>query len=324
MPWPVEDRAALQQALEANVEPIWLVYDGGGPASAVVDAAVERPAASTPRRGRRAAPALGDHRRRRAHGRASRPGRTAGTDRRRAPPLRGVPPGAEARHDAGAGAGPWDRGLALLVDLRTHPPEVGAIHRVVRGVGWPTCAPDGVRRRRGVADGAGPARAGLDAARGCRGRRCAGSSCPRAKRARLRSPARPARRSRLAGRPSTRRFSTRCCCPRGASPRTPSAITTTPPARCALRPGRRAGRAARARSTSPTCSPWRRRAYGCLASRRPSDPSRAPGSCCARSRWSVGRARLSRLTTAPQACEAERRVRVTQPASRRTRSASTS
>src|SRR5207342_161216 len=44
MPWPVEDRAALQQALEAHVEPIWLVYDGGGPASAVVDAAVERPA----------------------------------------------------------------------------------------------------------------------------------------------------------------------------------------------------------------------------------------------------------------------------------------
>ena len=35
-----------------------------------------------------------------------------------------------ARHAPASGPGPWDFGLALLVDLRTHAPEVGAIHRV--------------------------------------------------------------------------------------------------------------------------------------------------------------------------------------------------
>ncbi len=35
---------------------------------------------------------------------------------------------------AGAGAGPWDRGLALLVDSTAYPPHLGAIHRVVTGM----------------------------------------------------------------------------------------------------------------------------------------------------------------------------------------------
>lgn len=35
------------------------------------------------------------------------------------------------RRRAGAGAGPWDYGLALLVDSATYPPRIGAIHRVV-------------------------------------------------------------------------------------------------------------------------------------------------------------------------------------------------
>ena len=61
MPWPVEDRASLQQALEAHVEPIWLVYDGGGPASAVVDTTVLEPPLRRHRDlRRRAAPVLGD------------------------------------------------------------------------------------------------------------------------------------------------------------------------------------------------------------------------------------------------------------------------
>jgi uncharacterized protein (DUF1015 family) len=38
------------------------------------------------------------------------------------------------RHAAGAGAGPWDRGLALLVDASTYGPQVHAIHRVVPGL----------------------------------------------------------------------------------------------------------------------------------------------------------------------------------------------
>ena len=38
------------------------------------------------------------------------------------------------RHAAGAGAGPWDRGLALLVDASTYGPQVHAIHRYVPGL----------------------------------------------------------------------------------------------------------------------------------------------------------------------------------------------
>jgi hypothetical protein len=39
------------------------------------------------------------------------------------------------RHAAGDGAGPWDRGLALLVDASAYGPQVHAIHRYVPGLG---------------------------------------------------------------------------------------------------------------------------------------------------------------------------------------------
>ena len=35
------------------------------------------------------------------------------------------------RRDAGSGPGPWDYGLALLVDAAAYPPSIGAIHRVI-------------------------------------------------------------------------------------------------------------------------------------------------------------------------------------------------
>jgi len=38
------------------------------------------------------------------------------------------------RRDAGCGAGPWDYGLALLVDSAAYPPRIGAIHRVLPGL----------------------------------------------------------------------------------------------------------------------------------------------------------------------------------------------
>ena len=38
------------------------------------------------------------------------------------------------RHAAGGGAGPWDYGLAFLVDAAAYPPRIGAIHRVVPGL----------------------------------------------------------------------------------------------------------------------------------------------------------------------------------------------
>ncbi|WP_425453411.1 DUF1015 domain-containing protein [Thermomonospora umbrina] len=39
------------------------------------------------------------------------------------------------RHAAGEGHGPWDYGLALLVDSARYPPHLGAIHRVLPGLG---------------------------------------------------------------------------------------------------------------------------------------------------------------------------------------------
>ncbi|NEA25256.1 DUF1015 family protein, partial [Actinomadura bangladeshensis] len=38
------------------------------------------------------------------------------------------------RHAAGDGPGPWDEGLALLVDSTRYPPHLGAIHRVLPGL----------------------------------------------------------------------------------------------------------------------------------------------------------------------------------------------
>jgi uncharacterized protein (DUF1015 family) len=38
------------------------------------------------------------------------------------------------RRAAGDGPGPWDYGLALLVDASAYPPNIGAIHRVIPGL----------------------------------------------------------------------------------------------------------------------------------------------------------------------------------------------
>ena len=55
-------------------------------------------------------------------------------DRRRPPPVRGVPSAAGPAAAGWRGAGPWDCGLALLVDSTAYPPQLGAIHRVVTGL----------------------------------------------------------------------------------------------------------------------------------------------------------------------------------------------
>jgi uncharacterized protein (DUF1015 family) len=134
MAGPVADRLALMQATRANVEPIYLVYDGGGPASAVVaevDGVPPLAQATTPDgithhlwaltdpsthaavaadlRGRRALIADGHH--------------------RYATYLE-----LQRIMTAEAGAGPWDRGLTLLVDSSSYGPQVHAIHRVVLGM----------------------------------------------------------------------------------------------------------------------------------------------------------------------------------------------
>ena len=40
----------------------------------------------------------------------------------------------ERRRQAGGHGGPWDLGLALLVDSAAYPPQLGAIHRVIVGL----------------------------------------------------------------------------------------------------------------------------------------------------------------------------------------------
>ncbi len=135
MAGPVSDRLALTRATAANLEPIFLLYDGGGPASQVVAAAVTTPPIVDARTDdgvthriwaiddpaqlatiaadllpRRAVIADGHHR--------------YATYRHYQ----------AERHTAGDGAGAWDFGLTFLVDATANGPQVHAIHRAVRGL----------------------------------------------------------------------------------------------------------------------------------------------------------------------------------------------
>ncbi|MEX5635467.1 DUF1015 domain-containing protein [Parafrankia sp. FMc2] len=135
MAGPVSDRLALTRATEANLEPIFLLYDGGGAASEAVAAAVrteplmdvstadgvthrlwtiEEPAAldviAADLLPRRAVIADGHHR--------------YATYRQYQ----------AERHAAGDGDGPWDHGLTFLVDATVSGPQVHPIHRAVRGL----------------------------------------------------------------------------------------------------------------------------------------------------------------------------------------------
>lgn len=134
-PGPVRDRLALMSEANANLEPIFLIHDGGGDAAKIVDDTaqaaplMEFPASdglvhrlwritdparlariSADLRGRQALIADGHHR--------------YATYRT-----------LQARHHrSGHGDGPWDHGLALLVDSTRYPPRLGAIHRVLPGL----------------------------------------------------------------------------------------------------------------------------------------------------------------------------------------------
>jgi uncharacterized protein (DUF1015 family) len=132
MSGPVSDRLALYTAVGADLEPIFLLYAGGGAAStAVADVSLAEPivdvelsdglrhrlwaltdpvvlaAVAADLRGRTAVIADGHH-------------RYATYLQRQA-----------AAWDAGAGAGPWDFGLTFLVDSSAFGPEVHPIHRVI-------------------------------------------------------------------------------------------------------------------------------------------------------------------------------------------------
>ncbi len=131
----VSDRLALTRATRANLEPIFLLYSGGGETSRVVSELVETvpqietttddgvthrlwaiddPTVLTAMAAdllpRRAVIADGHHR--------------YATYRQYQ----------AERHAAGDGSGPWDFGLAFLVDATVSGPRVHAIHRAVTGL----------------------------------------------------------------------------------------------------------------------------------------------------------------------------------------------
>ncbi|MEV5891075.1 DUF1015 family protein [Nonomuraea fuscirosea] len=177
MPGPVADRLALMSTTQANLEPIFLLYEGGsGTATALVDevAAKRRPlvtahtedglthrlwaitdpeeiaAINADLHHRQALIADGHHRyatyrvlQRQEHATPRELGISAPSTSRpdTSGPSEGHPGAGDpsnARTNAGnpgAGrAGPWDFGLALLVDSAAYPPDLKAIHRVIPGL----------------------------------------------------------------------------------------------------------------------------------------------------------------------------------------------
>ncbi len=132
MPGPVADRLELMRATGSNLEPILLVYDGGGDTATVLDevAAGEPTLRTVSEDGlTQQLWALTD---RDLIGRIQRdlaPRQALIADgHHRWATYRRLQ---AERRAAGRGDGPWDLGLAMLVDSRTSPLRVAAIHRVV-------------------------------------------------------------------------------------------------------------------------------------------------------------------------------------------------
>jgi uncharacterized protein (DUF1015 family) len=135
-PGPVRDRLRLMGTTGANLEPIFLVYDGGGTASQIVDATAtdRQPVVEirtddglTHRLWRLSAPEV------HADIAADLRGRQAliADGHHRYATYRALQ---ERHRRAGDGPGPWDYGLALLVDSAHYPPRLAAIHRVLPGL----------------------------------------------------------------------------------------------------------------------------------------------------------------------------------------------
>ena len=135
MAGPVADRLALYTAVGADLEPIFLVYDGGGAATravAGVDGGAEPLVDAVLTDGLRhrlwalTDPPLLQEVAADLHDRKAL---IADGHHRYATYLR-----RQADHHAAAdGEGPWDAGLCLLVDATSFGPEVHPIHRVVPG-----------------------------------------------------------------------------------------------------------------------------------------------------------------------------------------------
>lgn len=132
MAGPVSDRLLLTEATQCNTEPIFLIYDGGGFASAVVsDLAGQPPLLETTTTDgvahRLWAITDGDLLAGIAGDLLTRSAVIADGHHRYA----NFRQHQAARHAAGDGAGPWDYGFTLLVDASAFGPQVHAIHRVI-------------------------------------------------------------------------------------------------------------------------------------------------------------------------------------------------
>jgi uncharacterized protein (DUF1015 family) len=138
MPGPVRGRRELMETTQANLEPIFLLYDsaeepGERSATRLVDeVAATRPpllSAVTDDGIRHRLWALTDPEEQEviADDLAARSALIADGHHRYAAYLE-LQAGQRA---AGCGAGPWDYGLAFLVDSAAYPPRIGAIHRVI-------------------------------------------------------------------------------------------------------------------------------------------------------------------------------------------------
>jgi uncharacterized protein (DUF1015 family) len=137
-PGPVAGRLQLMEATQANLEPIFLLYDGTehGAAARIVEQAATA--------GEPLVDAVTADGMRHRLWAVSDPGELAAVAADLAPRSALIADGHHRyaaylrlrarRRYAGAGPGPWDYGLALLVDASAYPPDIGAIHRVIPGL----------------------------------------------------------------------------------------------------------------------------------------------------------------------------------------------
>jgi len=134
---PVAGRRQLMEATQANLEPIFLLYEGGnGAATRLVDLVADSRSPLT-----EAFTADGLRHRLWA---ITEPAELTAIAADLAPRTALIADGhhryaaylqvQERLRQAGAGPGPWDLGLALLVDSAAYPPQLGAIHRVIVGL----------------------------------------------------------------------------------------------------------------------------------------------------------------------------------------------
>ena len=132
MPGPVADRLELMRATGANLEPILLVYDGGGDTAAVIDEVTARtPTLTTVSEDgltQRVWAVTDEPLVRRVQADLAPRQALIADGHHRWATYRRLQ---AERRAAGRGDGPWDRGLAMLVDSQTYPLRVAAIHRVV-------------------------------------------------------------------------------------------------------------------------------------------------------------------------------------------------